>query len=504
MDKHARIEPETETHRTEKALTQLAPRASLPFARDTARVVIAGEGSTPVGQHTLTLLVHLLARMKGIVGQIDVCGLDDQTLLRGVPLIGASLKDGLIHLVTGLSGPKSDYVTRISFDDERCTPDVTVAIGDGDADIRLGADGWRVLIGSFAVESSWDEQSPLGAYLAATIGAAEVLKRLLLINVGWADGVLIEHLAFSLVDYSAGPDATPGIDIPGVDLRDVAIAGTGAGGSAALYTLASFPDLTGHLTVVEPGLLKPSSLGRYLMTTYEQVHAPIHKLDSMSRFVDVHASELALDPIEGYWHEVERDWGLVLSTVDTPEAKRDVQRSRPEAILDAGVIGGMLYGVLRVIPGGWCLECKHPYDPETMWNQRAARWGLGVDEVKRRYLTRELVTRQDIEHLADVQGRSVASLLELEGVPFDQIPSLTECGETPLSLQVPSQSPVLPLGTTAAGIVLAAEVVKQMTGVGRRLSNYFTHDLRRLPRSVDQRFRRKRQDCSICDSPSSE
>jgi hypothetical protein len=52
-----------------------------------------------------------------------------------------------------------------------------------------------------------------------------------------------------------------------------------------------------------------------------------------------------------------RPWQTVLATVDTPEARWDVQRSRPVTILEAGVMG-LLYGVLRVVPGGWCLECK--------------------------------------------------------------------------------------------------------------------------------------------------
>lgn len=164
------------------------------------------------------------------------------------------------------------------------------------------------------------------------------------------------------------------------------------------------------------------------------------------------------------------------------------------------MIGGMLYGVLRVVPGGWCLECKHPYDAEAVWKQRAARWGLGVNDIKQRFDTRQPVTRHDIARLADIQGRSVESLLDLAGIPFDQVPSLTECGETPLSLKVPSQAPVLPLGTTAAGIVLAAEVVKEMAGVGRTLSNYFTHDLRRMPRSDDHRFKCRLPECPACTS----
>lgn len=335
MDSYIRIEPETETHRTEKALEQLAPGTRLPLERGSVRIVIAQESSTFVGQHILTLLVHLLARMKGLVAQIDVCGPVETAVLRGVPLSGETLGEGLVYLVTGLSGPKSDYVTTLSLGDDGLIPDVTVVVGTGDADICLGADAWRALVGNCVAGSAWDNRSPLGPYLAATIGAAEVLKLLLGINLGWDEGVLVENLAFSLFNYSTGAGAAVGPDVRAIDLRGVAIAGAGAGGTAALYTLASLPDLTGRLTIVEPGSLKLSSVGRYLMTTYEQVHAPIHKLESVRRFTDAHAPSLELEPVAGYWHEVEREWQLVLSTVDTAQAKRDVQRSEPETILDA-------------------------------------------------------------------------------------------------------------------------------------------------------------------------
>ena len=132
-------------------------------------------------------------------------------------------------------------------------------------------------------------------------------------------------------------------------------------------------------------------------------------------------------------------------------------------ILDASVMG-LLYAVLRVIPGGWCLECKHPSDPEISWRRRALRWGVSIDAIKQKYYAQATVTREDIERLADVQNRAADNFQALVGVPFDQVPALTECGETALSLAVPSQSPVLPMSTTAAGIVLAAEVVKDLTG----------------------------------------
>jgi hypothetical protein len=172
-------------------------------------------------------------------------------------------------------------------------------------------------------------------------------------------------------------DSTSAPDLATVVLQDFAIAGAGAGGTAALYALASFPDLSGEVILVEPGRLKESSLGRYLMSTYDQVHGAMHKLESVKRFLAIHSPRIRIQGEPRFWNEVARDWKTVLATVDTPEARWDVQRSGPQVILDAGVIG-TLYAVLRVVPGGWCLECKHPPDPAVTWKRRARRWGMPV------------------------------------------------------------------------------------------------------------------------------
>ncbi|HEV8683417.1 MAG TPA: hypothetical protein VGS09_11700 [Actinomycetota bacterium] len=498
MDHFDRIEPESETHRTEKALRTLIPGVKLPLAQGSIGIVIDEDHvGTPVGQHLLVLLVHLLARMKGVVRSVAVHLPTEVPVLPGVPLVGPALDRGLEGLVGGLTGPESRFGVDLEIGPSG-HPDVLIAVGDRPAaDITLGADAWRALCGGCVAWARWEDRCPLGPYMAATIGSAEVLKRLLSLNFGIAEAGPVGDLAFSLFDYGVDREAGIGPDVAELEVRDLAVAGAGAGGTAALYTLASFPLVHGEVTAVEPGRLKESSLGRYLMSDYEQVHAGVHKLESAGSFLRTHVPGLLLSAEPRRWHEVRREWGTVLCTVDTPDARWDVQRSGPRVILEAGV-AGTLYAILRVVAGGWCMECKHPPDPGLTWKRRALRWGLSVEEVKRRSAASVPVARADLERLAWVQNRSIEDFLDLEGMPFDQVPALTECGETPLALAVPSQAPVLPLATTAAGIGLAAEVVKDLTGVGQRLLNYFAHDLRYRPRADAQRFRPRRAGCRGC------
>lgn len=62
---------------------------------------------------------------------------------------------------------------------------------------------------------------------------------------------------------------------------------------------------------------------------------------------------------------------------------------------------------------------------------------------------------------------------------FGDVPMLTECGETKLRTDVPSQAPVLPLATTPAGVILAAEIAKHYVAPEAQLRNWLGHDLAR-------------------------
>jgi hypothetical protein len=130
-------------------------------------------------------------------------------------------------------------------------------------------------------------------------------------------------------------------------------------------------------------------------------------------------------------------WPFLISTVDTVEARWSIQRRAPAGaeILDAAVLN-LVYSLVRVADGGWCLECKHPYDPDLRLKQRAARWGQSLDTVRAWTINDLPVTREMIERLAETQNREVDYYTNLEGVPFAEVPRLTECGETSLRTDV--------------------------------------------------------------------
>lgn len=479
----APIREETEVDRTRAALATHG--AGLPVTRGDVELAIgAAAAESPAGQRLIVVLTNELARMKGVVTRLHVVGAGEQPVLPGVPLREPALASGLARLVAGLNSGESEYRAEIAFDPAK-DPAMRVCIGDVGGDgLPVGADAWRALVGRYAQESEWAASAPYGSALAAALAAAEVFKQLLLVN-GGPDPARrpIDHLAYSGFNYGIDGQAAAGPEVRELAIADIAVVGCGAGGSAALYVLAMQEGVTGTIGLIEPGRHKVSNLNRYLMTSAADVHNERHKLatvaDHLARFVPrLHPT---LYPER--WELLDTyPWPFLLATVDTVEARWAIQRrvATDTEILDGAVLD-LLYGLLRVVGSGWCLECKHPYDPELPLKQRAARWGQTVETV-RQWTEKDLVvTAEMIHRLALTQNRSVEDYAELIGVEFRDVPRLTECGETALRTDVPSQAPVLPLATTPVGVLLAAEIAKRYIAPEAQLSNWLAHDLARAP-----------------------
>jgi molybdopterin/thiamine biosynthesis adenylyltransferase len=486
----ARIRRETEVDRTEAALAGYG--ATLPLARGAVAITVAPPAAaSPVGQRLLALLVNELARMKGVVSAITLHGIAGVPVLPGVPLEGADLEVGLAAFVASLNAAvrtaEDPYGAALDFAAAGAA-DVHVVIGEGtkgaEADVIVAADAWRALLGRYAEHAVWDARAPYGAALAAALAAPEVFKRLLFANeLADPQRRLVGDLAFSAFDYGVNENAGAGPDVHELVLRDLAIVGCGAGGSAALYVLAMQPGLAGEVALIEPGRHKVSNINRYLMTAASDVHESRHKLASTTNHLARFAPALTPTLYPVSWEMLAAPpWPFLLSTVDTVPTRWQIQRRALDGaeILDAAV-SDLFYNVIRVVRAGWCLECKHPYDPDYDLKQRAARWGVEVETVRAWTTENAAVTAEMIAVLAETQGKEPDEYAELEGTPFREVPVLTECGETRLRTDVPSQAPVLPLATTPAGVLLAAEIAKRFVAPEAQLANWLGHYLDRAP-----------------------
>jgi hypothetical protein len=476
------IRPETEADRTRAALA--AEGLTLPLARGSLQIEVAsGVAATTAGQRLVTLLVNILARMKGVVREIHLVS-RDAAVLRGTPLRSERLADGLAALVASLNSADSEFRASLSFR-LAANPDVRIQIGGapGTAEVVAAADAWRALFGRFAADADWDCSCPVGPALAAVIAAVEAFKRLVAANDGGAHGQLAPpDFAYSAVNYRTGTHAEAGPDVPALRLACPAVVGCGAGGSGAVYITAMHPRLSGMIALIEPGFHKLSNLNRYLATTADDVREPRHKLatlvDHLARFAPALALELHARP----WEQLDsHPWDTIISAVDTIEARWAIQRRvRDSASIIDLAVDDLLYAGLRVVPGGRCLFCKHPYDPDLAIKQRALRWGVPLDTVREWTAAGKVVDPEMLENLGRTQGKPPSAFDELLGQPFTDTPRLIECGSTALRADVPGQTPILPLATSAAAVVGASELIKHAAGMPG-LNNWLAHDLRRNP-----------------------
>ena len=520
---------DTETDRTQRSLRQLLglpqQREPIRFPRSRVAVSLSRElAATRPGQWMATLTFNLLFRLKE-VQEIAVEVPSGVGVVRGVPMETGELRERLIGLAEGLSGPETPYRPRFEHSLARgARYDVLLAIGQppyhvsADRVLSITANDWTGFVNATTEgREATDASLPFGSYAAACLGVGEVFKHLLSSNYPAQLGTRVRFLdegCLSLLDYSTSPGAIQTNDIPeAIDIGDVLLVGCGAGGTACLYTLASIPGVSGTLVLVEPNLLKPSNLNRYPMTTYAAVHGRGHKLTLAAEFLRTYAPGLMLHEHPVSYQQFMAEGGdplsrdtnsVVVSTVDNVAARRALQADfQEQAILDAAVTG-TIYATLKVSYGhGRCLGCKHPLVPDEFEREVAAKWGLALDEVKRLRAEGGVVTEDHVRGLAHIQQRPVADFEPFVDREFNGVVSETECGESALgyTLETPAQVATLPFLTTLPGVILAAEIVKHRHFADMALYNWFEHDFMNVPKASLHRFKPPVADCSVGCSP---
>lgn len=505
------VEAETEVHRTQKAVKELLgrldARSNVKFPDSTVSIHISPDvARTPGGQFALCLLINLLTRMKSIVTVVSIKLPHGIAKHQAVHLGGEDLRDSLETMIAGVSGPESEYEVEFLFDGTVHEPTVSLAIGrEGlfdDVEILIEADPWAAYINQPGAQSRWNKVIPFGPMAGASLGVAEIFKQLLIKNYpdqGSRKIKFLNCLSFSLLDYGV---ARKPVHLPaeeGIELKNMAIAGLGAGGSAVVYVLSSIPSLRGKITLVDPGDHKKSNLGRYLLSRYADCYEQTSKVDRAAAVLDARNANLEVIAHQSYYEDlVERDYEIVVSTTDTPEARWNLQRDWPSVILDAGVIG-TIYSIARITPnGGMCLGCKHPYDPDVTMKRIARKWGIPFEEFTKLVHGGTPVTQTHISQLAKVQGREPQDYEEFRGISFMDVPSWSDCGEARFNLVAPNQVASLPFVTTMAGVLLAVEVIKGLIMPEMVVSNWFEHDMFWVPKPSRHRFRNRYPRCHIC------
>lgn len=384
----------------------------------TQRVSIALEAAFAkryTGQAILFTLLNLLVRLEAYcpILAVAVPDVPRHPLLRLLPEGG--IQGALRQFFGGF--PAAARLTFVAAGATKA--DVVVTPDYQRSGMSLWADGWLVYLNEPALGQNTDV-NPVGAHVAAALGAAEILKRLLA-GLTLPPGlriVPVERLIFSTYDYTLGGSLNPPLP-PAVDVDGVVVVGLGGIGSAFAAAASNLPALSGRLTLVDRDALDGTSFNRHLVAVPGDTGA---KVDLCRRALAFHPD---VDARAEWFDEFDQATGdpldLVVVGVDKDPVRRAIQAKLPRVILNGGTSDTASFRVSRHdYRHGACLSCIAREDLQDHPTERALARQLGLDlatvleyqrsgdAVHRELLERAgVLSKDDIEVLA---GRPLAEI----------------------------------------------------------------------------------------------
>ena len=450
------------------------------------------------GQLTTSLVSNLLFRMYPLVNAVLFDFPHNPRLLGPIPLLR---KPHFVDAIALLSEDiRAGVAVRYQNHSEKS---IHVSVGyDPSADVCIANEGWVVAVND-RVEPG-PVPNPIGAYAAACLGVAEVLKEILhRLNLDEVVGCKFSptgSLRFSTFDYSLGPNfANPQLPTT-VFLDHLLIAGVGSGGSVTAMTLAAIQGVQGLVGAVDPDEIIERNLQRYPFALAVDAESKAKKVTLAKRLFDQTGCD-CVDYASSY-DEVSRElrtrgfMDLVVGTVHTGAARRNIQLGLPRVLLDAAVTERAELVVRRTLFGQTaCMGCYYPKD--TLYSEAnifSALLGLDIAEV---------------EHLRASNGRFTAQQVQRirhhVSEPNFVFPEAIErwgdwrhkCGRLPLGNDRSNEVPV-PHVTALAGVLVAGEVVKERIFPESALNSYYLLDTLGRISPHYPALRSPRSGCDIC------
>ena len=295
---------------------------------------------------------------------------------------------------------------------------------------------------------------------------------------------LIQPFRLSLLNYEEDGPPLPGPT--NLDFKEIHFVGIGAIGSATVYALAHFPRLRGLFHAIDNDDVDTTNLQRYILMRHDDVGRS--KASVAVQILKGHGAD-AKDyrmPFDEFRRLHPGPIELLLTPVDSEAGRRALASHLPRAVLNAAT-GHSKVTVSRhgFADGKACLRCLYlPRAEETTTEQRLANdLGLPIHEVvdylvNNRGVDHSLARRVE-QHRSLEEGRLSAWV----GQPIQSFYQRAVCGEAAVRTAAGSVISPLSFISAAAGIMLAAELVKAcVTSLSRfQLDNYFRIDAMSTP-----------------------
>ncbi len=350
--------------------------------------------------------------------------------------------------------------------------------------VYAGSCGWDVLLSPSEPRGFGDTRNPFGAAAAACLASANVFRAVFGEHLPEADPD--PELTLSLYDrefHETAADA-PVLGEGYIDMGETILAGVGAVGSAAVWTLARVPGLRGTLHLVDPEQVALSNLQRYVLTVQAHAASSAPKASlaaTVLKDAQRARGEDGLRPVPHAqrWGEFLRDrgnWHLprVLTAFDTKGDRLAAQAALPRRLLNAWTQLGDL-GVSRHVDFGAapCLACL--YQPRAGGKSDAERIGdaMGLPgapmEIRHLLYTHQPIGPNFVRGVAARRGivaeDRVETLLAYAGHSLREFYNEAFCGGVVLRLGGTAESPdvrveaPMAFQSALAGVLLAAELV---------------------------------------------
>jgi len=424
------------------------------------------------GQFILTFLINLILRLEPIVDSVELKIPNhvqsnsilprwyDRLLINEVKKNYGALKPRIKLRIN--EQPKKDY-------------DLAIIIGGNETAtsgkrLYVGSNGWKAILSTDSQIKIGKKVNPIGAYAAATLACAELFKLYLYPQRHIIKSIPIKpldgKLDFSTFDYSVNDtySTNPDIEIP-LDIKRLTIIGLGAGGGAALYTLASMKKLKGQITCIEGDKITSNNLNRYIFADGSDV-GQMKTIVGEKLFLNhtnVLIKKLSGPFIKKKKNLTKKDLEYVLATVHTREARVQIQYEIPKIIWDGAATERGEFMIWRIRFGETpCMRCKHPLEdnPERMQAKIFTEIiGLPFKNILEKITNNGAFSKKDIVAIKNYcKTQALQFCLPAEGEVFSDWEK-KNCGK--MNIPEINEEVPIPFAPVMAGILLASEVIKQ-------------------------------------------
>jgi len=367
------------------------------------RILVRAGGAavlTRSGQTILWMLTNLLSRQYGVVHEL-IFDIPATVTLDGIALFGSEQK--LAQTLSTTARLINDLIAVSEFDGSDREYDVLMSIGAAQTgkpirtqfSLCAWGHGWKAFIGGENSAPLIDQNDPfadnsLGPILAACLAAGEVF-RILTDWRGERNGTL-EPKAISLWSGTFGrrwDDVPDGRWTNGVKLPAFYLCGAGAVGQSLVAALCLCKRLSGHAVVIDSDVLDGSNHNRYPLA---------HLKVGQVRKVDLATSTMrtcgfTADALHCTWEQFvvgSKDqitdpllvadakhyrFPLVVSCVDTNEARHAIQNCWPRLILGGSTLD--LRALLTrsdPVSDRECLKCGNRLRVRPTVEEEFVRW----------------------------------------------------------------------------------------------------------------------------------